>query len=114
MSGGASFARLLYPDASLRVFPELVSESADGDAEDIRRMRAVPETMIERIENKIALDVRNRPSHQRARRNGRGFGDRNRIVVRAQRYRLKPRAIRQPDRFGSDLGSLCQQDSAMN
>src|ERR1700693_5058180 len=44
--------------AGRRIFIELVAQRADRDAEDVRRMSAVAEAVLERLEDQVALDLR--------------------------------------------------------
>jgi hypothetical protein len=41
----------------LAVLAQLVAQRADGDAENVGRVRAVAEAMAERVEYEIAFDV---------------------------------------------------------
>src|SRR6185437_3466522 len=73
-SRGAAFAGRRNAHAGLGVFSELVPQGTDGNAEDIRRVRAVAEAMVERIQDEIAFDVRHRASDQGAGGGGGRFG----------------------------------------
>src|SRR4029077_10056503 len=46
------------------VFVELVAQGADRDTENIRGMRPITETMLERLKNEIPLDFGNRTANQ--------------------------------------------------
>jgi len=49
------------------IFVELVAQRADRDAEDVGGVGAVAETVLERLQNEIALDVGDGAADQRAR-----------------------------------------------
>src|SRR5262245_4208330 len=50
-----------------RIFVELVAQRADRDAEDVGGVRAVAETVLERLQNEITLDVSDGATDQRPR-----------------------------------------------
>src|SRR5580698_6099525 len=88
----------------LAVFAELVPQGADRNTEDVRRMRAVAEAMIERVENEIALDIGDRASDEPARG---GSSRLDRRLDRARKIgrtgRADDRAVGETDRFRHDL-----------
>src|SRR4051812_46205370 len=74
-------ARLGHGGAGRRVFAELVAQRADRDAEDLGRVRAVAEAVVERVEDEVLLDLRDGASDECAgdglrgpRRTGRWIG----------------------------------------
>src|SRR5687767_14113285 len=73
-SGDARLARLRHANARLRIIPQLVAQGADGDAENIGRVGAVAQAMIERVEDEVALYIRDRTADQVARGGHRGGG----------------------------------------
>ena len=91
---GPPFAGGGMVNAVARVFVELVAQRADRDAEDVGGVRAVAEAVLQRLQDQIALDVRDRAADQRARdRLGREASRARRQAPRAAR-----RAARRPAR----------------
>src|SRR5271155_5400824 len=67
------FTGLWHLQARIAIFAQLVAQRADRNAEDVGGVRAVAQTMIERIQNEIALDIGDRTSNEAARCGLRGF-----------------------------------------
>src|SRR4051812_6246827 len=57
-----------------RIFVELVAQRADRDAEDVRRVGAVAEAVLERLQDQVALDVGDGAADERAGDGLRGKG----------------------------------------
>src|SRR3984893_4907739 len=95
------------------IFVELVAQGADRDAQDVGRVGAVAEAVLERFEDQVALDVGDGAPHERARhllgRVGR-VRDRGRDVARI----VEASAVRRQDRFGPDLRPAREQHGAMD
>src|SRR5215813_11831599 len=53
-------------DAGGGIFVELVAQRADRDAEDVGRVGAVAETVLERLQDQLALNVGDGAADQRA------------------------------------------------
>src|SRR5262249_7246592 len=110
-----AFAGLRHPDPGLRIFPQLVPERADRDAQDVRRVRPVAQAVIEGVEDKVTLDVGYRASDERARRRCRGFGrKRTGVAARTRAGDLEPRAVGKTDRFRDNLAPMRKKDGAMD
>src|SRR5215470_14070994 len=95
------------------VFIELVTQGPDRNAEDVGRMRAVAETMLEGLEDEVALHIRNGASDQRA---GDLLGCERRV---GHRRRLRSRivetgAVRREDRLRADLGAGGEKHRTMD
>ena len=75
-------------------------------------MRAVAEAVLERLEDEIALDVRDRAADQRARHL---LGGERRMHHRGRRLRsVEPVALGRQDRIGSDLVAFRHQHGAVD
>src|SRR3984893_11935593 len=60
-------ARRRYRHAVGGIFVELVAQGADRDAQDVGRVGAVAEAVLECFEDQVALDVGDGAAHERAR-----------------------------------------------
>ncbi len=89
-------------ESFLGILLQLVSERADGDAEDGCRMGAVAQAMAEGVDDQLALDVGHRAADQ-ADGGGAAAGRRGRRALAGRPGGAL--AHRQPERLGLDLGA---------
>src|SRR5258705_9469117 len=54
-------------NALIGITVQLVAQRTDRDAEDVRRVRTVATAVLQRLENQLALDIRDRPPDERRR-----------------------------------------------
>lgn len=87
-------------NAGVDILLELVAQRAERDPENLRRMGAVAEAMIERVENEIALDVGDGAPDECARHR---FGLFRRAGCRIARQRAEAFAVRRANGVGPDL-----------
>src|SRR5579871_5759739 len=99
-------------DAVIGVFVELVAQGADRNAENIGGVGAVPEAMLEGLQDEVALHVRNGAADERARH---GFGRHGGMGDGGEALGLiKPGSVGGENSLGADLGSAREQHCAVD
>ena len=107
-----------HGQSGVGIFAQLVAQGADRDAQNVGGMGAVAQAMVQRVQDQIALDIRNRAADQAARHGG-GIGHcaLHRRILRCHgggHAGADMAAIGQADGFRGYFRTLRQQHGAVN
>src|SRR5262249_8748047 len=93
------------------IFVELVAQRADRDAEDISRVRAIAEAVLERLQNQIALDLGHGAADQVT--GDLLGGNRSMGGDIGAAHLVEPRAVRRKNSVDTDFLATRKQHGAM-